>query len=87
MILGMDFKSRSTSILVADDDEDDREFIRKAWEKSHDAHELRFVVDGQELTDYLNHSGKYCEPVSAPRPSLIRSEHAQKGRTRGASRH
>jgi len=61
----------SLTILVADDDEDDRDFIKKAWAKSRVANGLCFVEDGEELIDYLNHGGKYSDPASAPRPALI----------------
>jgi CheY-like chemotaxis protein len=61
----------SLTILVADDDEDDRSFIRKAWEKGRAANNLRFVEDGEELTEYLNHTGRYSDPASAPRPAVI----------------
>jgi CheY-like chemotaxis protein len=61
----------SLTILVADDDEDDRSFIRKAWEKARAANNLRFVEDGEELTEYLNHTGRYSDPASAPRPAVI----------------
>jgi CheY-like chemotaxis protein len=59
------------TVLVADDDEDDRSFIRKAWNKSRAANGLRFVEDGLELTDYLSHLGKYSDPGSSPRPGVI----------------
>ena len=67
----MDTRHKPLTILVADDDEDDRSFIRKAWNKSRAANDLRFVNDGEELTEYLNHSGKYSDPASAPRPAVI----------------
>ena len=59
------------TVLVADDDEDDRSFIKNAWDKSRVSNDLRFVEDGEELTDYLNHAGRYSDPASAPRPALI----------------
>lgn len=59
------------TVLVADDDEDDRLFIAKAWGKSRVANDLRFVNDGEELTEYLTHSGRYSDPASAPRPAVI----------------
>lgn len=62
---------KSLTILVADDDDDDRGFIRKAWEKSRVANDLRFVEDGEELTEYLNQEGRYSDPASAPRPAVI----------------
>jgi CheY-like chemotaxis protein len=62
---------RPLTVLVADDDEDDRSFIKKAWNKGRAANDLRFVEDGEELTEYLNHSGRYIDPASAPRPAVI----------------
>ena len=67
----MNASRKSLIVLVADDDEDDRGYIRKAWEKSRAVNELRFVRDGEELTEYLNHSGRYSDPASAPRPAVI----------------
>jgi CheY-like chemotaxis protein len=59
------------TVLVADDDDDDRSFIRRAWSNNRAGNALRFVEDGQELTEYLNHWGKYSSPASAPRPAVI----------------
>lgn len=58
-------------ILVADDDEDDRSFITRAWRASRPADELRFVEDGEQLIDYLSRQGKYSDPALAPIPTLI----------------
>jgi len=62
---------RPLTILVADDDDDDRTFIRRAWEKSRVANDLRFVEDGEELMEYLNQNGRFSEPGSSPRPAVI----------------
>ena len=62
---------RPITILMADDDADDRELTREAFVESHVANDLRFVVDGEELLDYLNRRGKYVDPASSPRPSII----------------
>ena len=59
------------SILMADDDEDDRQLAKEALEESRLVNELRFVVDGEDLMDYLHHRGKYEDPVSSPRPGII----------------
>lgn len=59
------------TILMADDDPDDRQLTREAFEENHLANELRFVEDGEELLDYLNHRGKYADPATAPWPSII----------------
>jgi CheY-like chemotaxis protein len=64
-------KKKPITILMADDDPDDRKLILEAFEENHLANELRFVEDGEELLDYLNHRGKYLVPDSAPRPGII----------------
>jgi CheY-like chemotaxis protein len=67
----MNDSRKSLTVLVADDDEEDRSFIRKAWEKSRVSNQLRFVEDGEELIEYLNQTGRYSESASAPRPAVI----------------
>ena len=59
------------TILMADDDEEDRMLTRKAFELNRLGNDLRFVEDGEDLLDYLYQRGKYKEPGSAPRPGLI----------------
>jgi CheY-like chemotaxis protein len=60
------------TILLADDDPEDRELARDALQDSHLANEMRFVVDGQDLMDYLRHEGRYADAgVDAPRPGII----------------
>lgn len=59
------------TILMADDDPDDRLLAQNAFKASHLANDLRFVVDGQELMDYLQRRGKYADPALSPRPGLI----------------
>jgi CheY-like chemotaxis protein len=59
------------TILMADDDADDRMMTREAFEESRVANDLRFVEDGEELLDYLKRRGKYSDPASSPRPGLI----------------
>jgi CheY-like chemotaxis protein len=68
---GMNAGIESLTILVLDDDEDDRNSIRKAWDKSRVANKLRFVEDGEELAGHLNHTGRHANPASAPSPALI----------------
>src|SRR3954447_18868139 len=62
---------RPITILMADDDSDDRQMTKEAFEESHLNNDLRFVEDGVELLDYLKRRGKYINPFSAPRPGLI----------------
>ena len=58
-------------ILVADDDADDRELIKVAFEESGADTELRFVENGEELMHYLNRHGKYADEEKYPFPSII----------------
>jgi CheY-like chemotaxis protein len=67
----MTSKPKPITILMADDDADDRMMTREAFEESRVANDLRFVVDGEELMDYLNRRGQYQEPATSPRPGLI----------------
>jgi CheY-like chemotaxis protein len=62
---------RSITILLADDDADDRMMASDALEESRLANDLRCVEDGEELMDYLHRRGKYAAPNEAPRPGLI----------------
>ena len=64
-------KARPITILMADDDPDDRQLTREAFEESKLSNDLRFVEDGEELLDYLYRRGKYADPASSPRPSII----------------
>ena len=60
------------TILICDDDEDDRMLTRQALEQAHISNALRFVEDGEQLLDYLYQRGAYAgETGKAPRPGLI----------------
>ena len=62
---------RPITILMADDDADDRQMTREAFEESRVANDLRFVENGVELMDYLQRRGRYSDPATSPRPGLI----------------
>jgi two-component system, response regulator len=62
--------TRPFTILLADDDEEDRELARDALQDSRLANEMKFVVDGHDLLDYLRHKGRWTEEES-PRPGII----------------
>lgn len=64
-------QSKPITILMADDDPDDRQLTREAFEENHLANDLRFVEDGEELLDYLRQRGKYAAEGAAPTPGLI----------------
>jgi CheY-like chemotaxis protein len=61
-----------TTILMADDDEDDRLMTGQALDGAGVDCELRCVKDGQELMDYLNREGTWTGDASrSPRPAII----------------
>lgn len=62
---------KSITILMAEDDPDDRFLSKEALEEAHLANELCFVENGEELMQYLKRTGKYSEPSSCTRPGLI----------------
>jgi len=60
------------TILICDDDEDDRMLTRQALEHAHISNSLRFVEDGKQLLDFLYQRGEFAgETGKAPRPGLI----------------
>jgi len=59
------------TILIADDDEDDRLLAEDALRESSLANNLKFVEDGEQLMDYLKQRGEFSDPIKAPRPGLI----------------
>jgi len=63
--------ARPVTILMADDDADDRLLTKEAFEASRLANELKFVENGVELLDYLYRRGKYADPAESPRPGII----------------
>ena len=58
------------TILMADDDPDDRLMTHDAFRECGAAGVLRFVGDGEELMDYLLHRGEYAGAAHAL-PALI----------------
>jgi CheY-like chemotaxis protein len=69
----LDRPRRPVTILMADDDEDDRELTRDALKDSQLAEGMEFVADGQDLIDYLRGQGRYAKSSSKvkPRPGII----------------
>jgi len=59
------------TILLADDDADDRLMAKEALEESRLMNDFRWVEDGEALLDYLRRQGKYAAADAAPRPGLI----------------
>ena len=62
---------RAITILLADDDEDDRLMTREALLDARLRNDLRFAFDGVDLLDYLHRRGRHADPGASPRPGLI----------------
>ncbi len=67
----MTVQSNRITILMADDDADDRQMAKEALEEARLANDLHFVEDGEALMDYLGQRGEYSDPNKSPRPGLI----------------
>lgn len=67
----MNKDAKSITILMADDDEDDRLMAEEALKEAKLLNPVKFVKDGEELLDYLYQRGEYSNGNSAPRPGLI----------------
>lgn len=63
-------QAKPITILIAEDDPDDRLLAQEALDESRLVNDTRFVHDGEELLDYLYRRGTYAEQ-DAPRPGLI----------------
>lgn len=63
-------KPTSMTILIADDDHDDRLFMEQALRQNGFHQTIQFVEDGEELMEYLRHESRYNEQ-NAPWPNLL----------------
>lgn len=61
---------RPISILVADDDPEDRMLAEEALRESRLVNDIRFVDDGEDLLEYLQGRGRYAG-ADNPRPDMI----------------
>ncbi len=59
------------TILMADDDPDDRLLVEDAFEEVQLENAFAFVEDGEQLMDYLHQRGAYRELAGSPPPGLI----------------
>lgn len=64
-------KPNRTVVIIAEDDPDDRLLIQDALKEACQNVDVRFVQDGAEMIDYLNHKGQYLDPGKSPYPELI----------------
>jgi len=67
----VDSDPKAVVILLADDDAEDREMMRRALQRNNLVGDFHTVGDGEELMDYLHHRGKFAPPALSPRPGLI----------------
>lgn len=58
------------SLVIAEDNPDDRLLIKEAWQAAG-LPQLYLVEDGEELLDFLYQRGKYAQHPPFPTPALI----------------
>jgi CheY-like chemotaxis protein len=63
--------AKVNTILMAEDDSDDRLLAQDALKECGMTMDLQFVEDGVQLMDYLQRKNKFGRPGAAPKPSLI----------------
>jgi CheY-like chemotaxis protein len=67
----MKAEGKMITIVLADDDPDDRQLTGDAFSENRLVNRLDCVEDGEELMDYLNRRGKYEALRNDPLPGLI----------------
>jgi len=67
----MKTEGKMITILLADDDPDDRKLTQDAFEENRLANNLHCVEDGEELMEYLHRGGKYSHLNGEALPGLI----------------
>jgi len=69
----MPAEPKPITILIADDDPDDRFLAKEALDESRLANVIHFVEDGEELLEYLRREGRYegTGAKDSARPGLI----------------
>lgn len=63
--------AKSITIVIAEDDPDDRFLAKEALAESRLANGIQFVEDGEELLEYLRGEGRYAGTAGRTRPGLI----------------
>ena len=64
-------KSRPPTILVADDDEDDRKLLKDACDEAGLTCPLQFVEDGEKLLAFLRGEGAFADEECAPFRGIV----------------
>lgn len=67
----MNVPRQPITILMADDDPDDRLMTQEAFTECRVGNPLRFVSNGEELLDYLHRRGEYADEAAYPMPGLV----------------
>ena len=60
-----------TTILLAEDDENDVMLIRRAFNKSHVVNPIACVSNGEEAVAYLAGEGQYADRIRHPLPFMM----------------
>lgn len=58
-------------ILIAEKDETERWIDEQVFSSYDDQVQVKFVVNGQDLFDYLNHHGAFTDKAKYPEPRFI----------------
>ncbi|GAB3964357.1 response regulator [Spirosoma terrae] len=66
----MQRKITAMTVLIADDDADDRMFLEQAMRQNGYTQSIEFVENGEQLMEYLRQEGRYNEQ-NAPWPNLL----------------
>lgn len=64
-------RQKLISIVIAEDDEEDRMLILDAFKENCISNRVDFVENGEELLDFLKNKGKYENKGNFPKPGLI----------------
>ena len=65
-------QKNAVPVLLVEDDPDDVEITKRAFDKGKIANQLYVVRDGEEAMEFLNHDGRYAESNGdAPKPGLL----------------
>ncbi|MCB9558583.1 MAG: response regulator [Deltaproteobacteria bacterium] len=64
-------RAQGSTILMVDDDEDDRFLVKAALTRSGVQHQLVCVESGEAMIDYLLRRRRFADPKSAPCPGII----------------
>ena len=64
-------ENRLFTILMVDDDPDDRLLFKEACEEVRLRNPLEFLENGEQLVDYLKRRGSYADRADDPFPGII----------------